>query len=133
MAKIIVQDTDITVLNHNEHDYILLTDMANAKESTSRADDIIKNWINNHYTIEFLNTWEIIHNSNFKMVEFVQTKLSGFVLTVSEWIDKTNTVDLIIKKERYESSYVYKDIAFEFGSTHFHRIERRNRNCPILF
>lgn len=42
MAKITVQNTDITVLSYNEHDYISLTDMANAKESESRAADIIK-------------------------------------------------------------------------------------------
>lgn len=56
MVKIKVQDTEITVVNHNEHDYISLTDMANAKESESRATDIIKNWIRNRYTIEFLGT-----------------------------------------------------------------------------
>ena len=39
--------------------------MANAKESESRAADIIKNWIRNRYTIEFLGTWEMIHNPAF--------------------------------------------------------------------
>ena len=45
MAKIIVQDTEITVLSHDDKDYISLTDMANGKQSESRAADIIKNWI----------------------------------------------------------------------------------------
>ena len=40
--------------------------MANAKESESRAADIIKNWLRNRYTIEFLGTWEMMHNPNFK-------------------------------------------------------------------
>ena len=40
--------------------------MANGKQSESRAADVIKNWI----TIEFLGTWEMIHNPNFKVVEF---------------------------------------------------------------
>ena len=43
MAKIIVQNTEITVLSHNDKDYISLTDMANGKQSESRAADIIKN------------------------------------------------------------------------------------------
>ncbi len=43
MAKITVQHTDITVVNIHDQDYISLTDMANAKESESRAADIIKN------------------------------------------------------------------------------------------
>ena len=37
MAKITVQDTEITVLSHNDKDYISLTDMANGKQSESRA------------------------------------------------------------------------------------------------
>ena len=42
MAKIKVENTDITVISVHEKDYISLTDMANAKESESRAADIIK-------------------------------------------------------------------------------------------
>jgi hypothetical protein len=37
MAKINVKDTEITILSVYEKDYISLTDMANAKESESRA------------------------------------------------------------------------------------------------
>lgn len=44
--------------------------MASAKEGDSRSADVIKNWIRNRYTIEFLGTWEFIHNPNFKVVEF---------------------------------------------------------------
>ena len=70
MAKINVQQNPITVITVNENDYISLTDMANAKVSKSRAADIIKNWLRNRYSLEFLGTWEIIHNPNFKVVEF---------------------------------------------------------------
>ncbi len=55
MAKINVQQTDVTILQINDTDYISLTDMANAKESVSRAADIIKNWLRNRYTLEFLD------------------------------------------------------------------------------
>ncbi len=47
MAKIKVQDTEVSVVSFKEQDYICLTDMANAKESESRAADIIKNWLRN--------------------------------------------------------------------------------------
>lgn len=70
MSKIIVQNTAITVFSVEEQDYISLTDMATAKEGNNRSADIIKNWLRNRYTIEFLGTWEIIHNPNFKVVEF---------------------------------------------------------------
>ena len=86
MAKIKVQDTEITVLSHNGQDYISLTDMANGKQSESRAADIIKNWIRTRYTIEYLGTWEMIHNPNFKVVEFdhfkTQAGLPSFVLKI---------------------------------------------------
>ena len=88
MAKIKVQDTEISVISFKEQDYISLTDMANAKESESRAADIIKNWLRNRYTIEFLGTWEMIHNPYFKVVECdhfkMQAGLPNFVLSVSE-------------------------------------------------
>lgn len=77
MAKITVQNTPITVLNIEEQDYISLTDMATAKDGDSRAADVIKNWIRNRYTIEFIGTWELIHNPNFKVVEFDHFRMSA--------------------------------------------------------
>jgi hypothetical protein len=70
MAKITVQETEITIVTFEERDYISLTDMANAKDSESRAADIIKNWLRNRYSLEFLGTWEMVHNPKFKVVEF---------------------------------------------------------------
>ncbi|MDE5876048.1 MAG: KilA-N domain-containing protein [Muribaculaceae bacterium] len=120
MVKIIVQNKDITVLDVDGNDYISLTDMASAKEGDSRAADIIKNWIRTRYTIEFLGTWEIIHNPDFKVVEFDHFKMNAglpsFVLSASEWIEKTNAIGIIVKKGRYGGTYAHKDIAFEFGS-----------------
>lgn len=76
MAKITVQNTPITVLSLEEQDYISLTDMATAKEGDNRSADIIKNWLRNRYTIEFLGTWELIHNPDFKVVEFDNFRMS---------------------------------------------------------
>jgi hypothetical protein len=70
MAKIIVENKEITIVSVNDFDFISLTDMANAKENESRAADFIKNWLRNRYTLEFLGTWEQINNPNFKVVEF---------------------------------------------------------------
>ena len=70
MAKIKVLDLDITVFKAQDEDYISLTDIANSKDREQRAADIIKNWIRNRNTIEFLGVWEKIYNPNFKVVEF---------------------------------------------------------------
>jgi KilA-N domain len=120
MAKIKVENTDITIISVQEKDYISLTDMANAKESVSRAADIIKNWLRTRYAIEFLSVWEQIHNPDFKVVESdhfkMQAGLANFVLSASDWIEKTNAVGVIVKKGKYGGTYAHKDIAFEFGS-----------------
>jgi hypothetical protein len=123
MAKqkiINVQNVSVQIISEKEMDYICITDMANAKENESRAADIIKNWIRNRYTLEFLGTWEQMNNPNFKVVEFdhfkMQAGLNSFVLSVSEWIEKTQAIGFVVKKGRYGGTYAHRDIAFEFGS-----------------
>ena len=120
MTKINVKDTQITIISVDNRDYISLTDMANSKESRSRAADIIKNWMRSRYTLEFLGTWEQINNVVFKVVEFdhfkSQAGLPSFVLSVSEWIEKTSAIGIIVKKGKYGGTFAHKDIAFEFGS-----------------
>ncbi|MBO5053238.1 MAG: KilA-N domain-containing protein [Muribaculaceae bacterium] len=120
MTKITVQNTKVTILGIDGQDYISLTDMASAKDGDGRAADVIKNWIRTRYTIEFLGTWEIIHNPNFKVVEFDHFRmgagLPSFVMSASEWVERTNAVGIIVKKGRYGGTYAHKDIAFEFGS-----------------
>ena len=120
-SKIIeVQNLPIAVTSKNSGDYICLTDMAKAKEGDGRAADIIKNWIRNRTTLEFLGTWEEIHNPDFKVVEFDHFKsragLPTFVLSPSQWIEKTNAIGKFSKAGRYGGTYAHKDIAFEFGS-----------------
>lgn len=120
MAKISVSDTEISIVKINDADYISLTDMANAKENASRAADVIKNWLRNRNTLEFLGTWEVINNPDFKVVEFdhfkTQAGLHSFVLSVSEWINSTNAIGIIVKRGKYGGTFAHKDIAFEFGS-----------------
>lgn len=94
--------------------------MANGRNDQSRAADVIKNWLRTRYAIEFLGTWEILHNPDFKVVEFnhfkSQAGLVGFVLSASEWIEATNAIGITVRKGRYGGTYAHKDIAFEFGS-----------------
>lgn len=120
MAKISVKNSEITIVSVGNVDFISLTDMANAKESESRAADIIKNWIRTRYALEFLSTWELINNSNFKVVESdhfkMQAGLPNFTLSISEWIEKTDAIGIIVKKGKYGGTFAHKDIAFEFGS-----------------
>ena len=119
-SKIIVQDVPITIMNTDQSDYISLTDMAKARTDASRAADVIKNWLRSRSTLEFLGTWELMYNPDFKVVEFDHFKseagLHTFTLSAKEWIEKTDAIGIYVQAGRYGGTYAHKDIAFEFGS-----------------
>jgi len=68
-STIEVQGAVITVLSQKEKDFICLTDIARVKNA-DRSDDLVRNWLRNRNTVEFLGTWEQINNPDFKPVEF---------------------------------------------------------------
>jgi hypothetical protein len=119
MAKIEVKGTEITVYSHSDEDYICITDIARHKNA-ERTDDLIRNWLRNRNTIEFLGIWEQLNNQDFKPVEFdgfkKQAGLNSFTLTPKQWIEKTGAIGLVSKSGRYGGTYAHKDIAFEFAS-----------------
>ncbi|MGN0802623.1 MAG: KilA-N domain-containing protein [Candidatus Faecivicinus sp.] len=119
-SKIIVQDVPVTIMNTDQSDYISLTDMAKARTDASRAADVIKNWLRARSTLEFLGTWELMYNPDFKVVEFDHFKseagLHTFTLSAKEWIKRTNAIGIYVQAGRYGGTYAHKDIAFEFGS-----------------
>jgi hypothetical protein len=110
----------VTIQQQNGSDYISLTDIANAKEGDGRAADIIKNWIRNRGTLEFIGTWEQLNNPDFKVVEFdhfkIHAGLPSFVLSPGQWIEKTAAIGITVQAGRYGGTYAHKDIAFEFCS-----------------
>jgi hypothetical protein len=117
--KIAVKGTEVTVIKNIKQDYISLTDIARHKNA-ERTDDLIRNWIRNRNTIEFLGIWEQLNNPDFKPVEFdgfrKQAGLNSFTLTPKQWIEKTKAIGIISKAGRYGGTYAHKDIAFEFAS-----------------
>ena len=68
MAKITVQDTEITVLTNEMDDFISLTDIA--KYKSNEPNTVIGNWMRNRNTIEYLGLWETLYNKDFKPIEF---------------------------------------------------------------
>ncbi len=119
-SLISVQGTPVTIINLDQDDYISLTDMAKARTDSARAADVIKNWLRSRSTLEFLGTWELMYNPDFKVVEFDHFKseagLHTFTLSAKEWIEKTGAVGMYVQAGRYGGTYAHKDIAFEFGS-----------------
>ncbi|MCD6206900.1 MAG: KilA-N domain-containing protein [Methanosarcinales archaeon] len=114
-----VKGAAITVLSQKEDDYICITDIARYKNA-ERTDDLVRNWLRNRNTVEFLGIWEQLNNPDFKPVEFdgirMQAGLNSFTLTPKQWIEKTGAIGIISKAGRYGGTYAHKDIAFEFAS-----------------
>ncbi len=117
--KLQVLDQTISTSTKDGFEYICITDIARYKNS-GRTDDLIRNWLRNRNTIEFLGMWEQLNNPNFKPVEFDGFKkeagLNSFTLTPKQWIESTAAIGLISKAGRYGGTYAQKDIAFEFAS-----------------
>lgn len=118
--KIKANGMEIAVISTgSEDDYISLTDMAKKRNPEFPAD-VIKNWLRNRSTIEFLGLWERMNNPKFNMVEFDQFKFdsgsNSFVLSPQKWIKSTNAIGIRSKSGRYGGTFAHKDIAFEFAS-----------------
>ena len=121
MAKktiLTVQDTDVSVLLGNEQDYFSLTDIAKRVNEENPAGIVI-NWLRLKDTIEFLGTWEILHNPSFNLIEFDKVKSEAgtnrFILSVSKWVDATGAVGIATKAGRYGGgTFAHKDIALAF-------------------
>lgn len=112
-----VQGATITVL---ENDYISLTDIAR------RFDDedpyaLINNWMRAKDTVELLGAWELLHNPDFKPVEFDRFRSAAgsnrFRLSPSKWLEETNAIGFTVKKGRYGSgTFGHQDLALAFCS-----------------
>ena len=115
MAKIKVQDTEVTISRINGEDYICLTDMIKAKD----GDFFVTDWLRNRNTLEFMGIWEKVYNPNFNCGEFAviksQAGLNRFKISVKEFVERTNAISLQAKAGRYGGTYAHKDIAFEFA------------------
>jgi hypothetical protein len=112
---IIVEGKEITIRNFDKEDYISLTDMAKSQ----MQDIVIIKWLSLKNTIEYLGEWELLYNPNFNYTEFGIIKneagSNNFVLSVKQWMEKTNAIGLSATAGRYGSTYAHKDIAFHFG------------------
>ncbi len=114
--KIIVQNQRISIVQDN---YISLTDIAKFKNS-DEANEIIRNWLRNRNTIEFLGLWEKLNNVDFKPLEFEGFKkeagLNSFTMGPKKWCETTNAIGILSKSGRYGGTFAHQDIAFEFAA-----------------
>ena len=115
MAKIKVQNTEITVVAYNDNDYISLTDMARSQ----MQEHIIFRWLSLKSTLEYIGEWEMLYNPSFNCTEFGTIKnmagSNNCVLSVKTWIERTGAIGIISKAGRYGGTYAHRDIAYHFG------------------
>jgi hypothetical protein len=87
MAKINVKDTEVTVIQINNEDYICITDMIKAKD----GEFFVTDWLRNCNTLEYIGIWEQVYNPNFNYVEFaiikIQAGLNRFKISVKEFVE----------------------------------------------
>lgn len=117
VSKINVEGSEISIIAIDNRDYISLTDMVRNVEN---GVALIEKWLRNKNTIEFLGIWEEMYNANFNSIEFEGIKneagFNRFILSVKQWVNKTNSIGIVAKAGRYGGTYAHKDIAFEFAS-----------------
>ena len=117
MEKVTIKNQIINIkLSDKDNDYISLIAKYKNKES---PDDVIKNWLRNKNTLDFLGIWERMNNPDFKPVEFdgfkEQAGYNSFVLSPQKWIKGINAIGIVNSSGRYGGTFAHKDIAFEFA------------------
>lgn len=116
MGKIKVKDTEINIINHNQQDYISITDMI---KTVTDGHKLIDNWLRNKNTIEYIGIWEKLNNPDFNLVEFDHIKSEAgtnrFLMSGKQWIERTNAIGIVAKAGRYGGTYGHKDIALHFA------------------
>ena len=115
-----VNEKEIRVMRICNEDYISLTDLAKYKNS-SDPSNVIKKWLSNYDTIEFLGLWEELSNENFNSAEFSLIKTDApkksFTMTPSQWCTRVNAKGMTYSKGKYSvGTFAHSDIALEFAS-----------------
>ncbi len=115
-----VNKNEIRVMRIDNEDYISLTDLAKYKNPTDPSD-VIKKWLSNYDTIEFLGLWEKLSNEDFNSAEFSLIKneapKKSFTMSPSQWCTRVNAKGLTYSKGKYSiGTFAHSDIALEFTS-----------------
>ncbi len=114
-----VQGNAIALKRTKLADYINLTDIARSRE-TEHPDDLVRDWLKNRNTVEYLGIWETLQNPTFDRAEFdairAKAGLNSFALSPRQWILRTGAVGLLHQTGERPGTYAHPDIAFEFAS-----------------
>lgn len=98
ISKIKVSDTEITIFQYHNEDYISLTDMAGYRDN-SEARTVVSNWMSTYFTVDFLAIWEQVNNPNFNRLGFQTVRNGGgrLFVTPKRWVEMTNAIGIFSK------------------------------------
>ena len=122
MAKrnlITVKDVNIRTIKVNGKDYLCITDIARQKNE-AEPKDVVKNWMRQKNTLEYLGLWERLYNPSFKGVEFdpllAEAGSNSFTMSPTRWIEITGAIGIVTKSGAGGGTYAHHDIAFKFAN-----------------
>ena len=115
--KINVQGLSIRIDAIEDNDFVSLTDIAKQQNRTEPRF-LIMSWLKNQSTLEFLETWESVHNPDFKRDQMVTFRIEAAsnrgIVTMKSLINETNMIGLRSKSGRYGGTWGHSDIALNF-------------------
>ena len=115
--KIDVQGIVIRLEAIEDKDFVSLTDIAKQQNRTEPRF-LLLSWLKNQSTLEFLETWETVHNPDFKRDQMVTFRMEAAsnrnVVTLNNLIKATNMKGLRSKRGKYGGTWAHSDIALNF-------------------
>lgn len=117
--KINIEGQEISIKQIDDQDYISLTDIARQRDTTEPGQ-VIRTWLGNQDTEDFLEIWESTYNPDFKPMQMHRFKnfrqRHKRAPSIKEYLEQTEAKGIISKSGRYGGTFAHKDIAFEFAS-----------------
>ncbi|MEM8886436.1 MAG: KilA-N domain-containing protein [Bacteroidota bacterium] len=94
-----------------------LSDLAQ-KRSKQKPNEVLRNWINQADTVEFIEEWERSNNPRYKADSFIRFKMNHYnqkrLASLYEFIRRLNTSGIKSLMENPSGIYAHLDIALEF-------------------
>ena len=116
---ITVKDVNIRTIKVNGNDYLCITDIARQKNA-AEPKDVVKNWMRQKNTLEYLGLWERLYNPSFKGVEFdpllAEAGSNAFTMSPTKWVELTAAIGILTKNGAGGGTYAQRDIAFKFAN-----------------
>lgn len=116
--EIKVKDAVVRTMKKDGADYICITDIARQK-NPAEPKDVVKNWMRQKNTLEYLGLWEKLNNPQFKGVEFdpllAAAGSNAFTMSPSRWVALTQAVGIVTRNGAGGGTYAQRDIAFKFA------------------